>query len=63
MKNLVFGLIGNNSQSVNCPSESFTLFFTKGREEEIRVWQQECAEGKVKGRREDGKWCFIKRGQ
>ena len=63
MKGLIFGLIRNNSQSVSCTSESFTLLFTKEREEEIRVWQHECAEGRAKGRREDSKACFIKTGK
>ena len=55
MKGLIFGLIGNNSQSINCPSESLTLLFIKERDEEIRVWRHECAEGRVKVRREDRK--------
>ena len=52
MKGLIFGLIRSNSQSIKCPSESLTLLFIKEREEEIRVWRHECAEGRVKGRKE-----------
>ena len=61
MKDLIFDLIGNNSQSVSCPSESFTWLFMKEREEEIRVWQHQCAERRLTVRREDRKRCFIKR--
>ena len=49
------------------PFRVFHIALNEEKEEEIRVWQHECAEGRVKGRREvlykdrksERKWLFY----